>query len=283
MWIAFVSIIGFVLFFYFPLYLLPWYVSVQLVVFFAVVDVPKLNCLRSFGLWAILRFYLDYRVITLDDNPLYFDKNKSYVFATAPHGPFCLSMILTWVSKNPYSPLSKNDDVVPLVASQLFLIPMMRFIVMALGCKSFTHDNYRTLMHCKKSVSICPGGTREMGYCSREEIKLVKRKNPKWIQYAWEEKAVIVPILSPNESDGYYIFNTWAPLRDFLQKTIHYPFVFPFGWYGTVWPKRNTKLHLHVGTFVDTSLFTSALAVEDAYYNSLNEIARKHELTLTFV
>jgi hypothetical protein len=139
-------------------------------------------------------------------------------------------------------------------------------------------------MHTKKNVAVCPGGTREMRYCSHSDsiVYLVKRKRAKWIQYAWEEKAVLVPILSIGENSGYNTYNN-VLLGDFFQKLIGYPFVFPFGRFKTFWPKKTAFLTLKIGTFVDTRLFNSSLAVEEAYYNSLEEVAARSGVSLQWV
>lgn len=287
MWLLLASLIGICIAVLLPFLLLPWYIACLVCFLLIFCPVRKSDFLRRCVLFSHLRLRMQYVALDKRGKRPAIPSEQQFVFAVAPHGPFCFSMMLTWVARNAYSPLSQGgDSVVPLVASQLLRVPLLGSIAQALGCEAVTRDNYLQHLQHGRSVALAPGGTREMrySYLNREgKIAIVRRDNPNWLEHAYNTGVSVVPVLSVGETAGHTVFKSFSPLQRLCQRLFGYPFpILAFGTYGTVWP-RKSELRLMVGDALQPQNYDSAQQLGEAYYAELEQLADLRQVELEFV
>jgi len=285
MWILITIITGIVVGVLLPLYLLPYWASIPLIVGFHLLRLPKLNLFRGSRLWQPLRDYLSLSIVHTDPENLSLTEETSIVYACAPHGPFCLALIALFATFSRNHSVNAEGKTIPLVARQLLFLPLLGPVTQLLGCASFSRFNYHYLLKQHSTLAIAPGGTREMGlsqFCTDDEIHILRRATPKWLISAYRHNATVVPILSIGETQAYDIRHSPSRLQALCQRVFGYPFpIFAFGRWGTFWPKKIT-LTVALGRPIVAQTMTQREYI-GMYYREMEEMAEKFDKTIIWI
>jgi hypothetical protein len=285
MWMLLAGLAGTFIVFVLPFLLIDWPISaiICVVLYFNPIRIPWL---RRRTVWRKLRQRMNYEVVGADGKPPLVDQREQLVFAVAPHGAFCFSIMMTWVFDNPDSPLAQRyRTVVPLVASGLLRVPLLGLLAKMLGCESITSDNYQSHLAQHNSVAIAPGGAKEVMYCDRDDaqhITLHRRHSSRWVEYGMYNNTNIVPVLSIGETSGYRVFSSWRPLQRLSYRVAGWPFpVFNFGALYSFLPGRG-HLRLVVGRKLRWNDYNTTEAMADAYYTELERLAAANNITIRY-
>lgn len=283
MWLLLAALTGIFVVFVLPFLVIDWPISVIIcvVLYFSPLKVPWV---RRWGIWKDLQQRLNYEVVDAEGAAVQID-HQQYVFAVAPHGPFCFSMMLTWIMDNPTSPLTKGRQVVPLVASQVLRLPLLGLLCRMFGGEAITSDNFQYHLGRGHSIAMAPGGAKEIMFCdqdSKTSLTLHKRHYSRWVEFTQINGTRIKPVLSIGENSGYRVFRSWRPLQRLSYRLTGWPFpVFNFGVLNTFWPTQG-QLRLVVGEDIKPEDYSTVGDMTDAYYTELERLAAANGITIHY-
>eukprot|EP00928_Gymnodinium_smaydae_P060096 TRINITY_DN4364_c0_g6_i1.p1 TRINITY_DN4364_c0_g6~~TRINITY_DN4364_c0_g6_i1.p1 ORF type:complete len:331 (-),score=39.12 TRINITY_DN4364_c0_g6_i1:185-1177(-) len=139
-----------------------------------------------------------------------------------------------------------------LSANILFKIPILREIALAVGAVDASR---RTANKCLKeglSLSVVPGGEREMLLAQRGPIEqLVLKKRMGFVRLALEHGVPLVPVYCFGEAQLYHQSTFLFGLRSWLQRTVGAAIPLHYGPYGIPGLHFNSPVQLVVGTPVE--------------------------------
>jgi 2-acylglycerol O-acyltransferase 2 len=162
-------------------------------------------------------------------------ETKQYMFAFHPHGIYPLTIY--WSTQgNRWRSLFPNIDIVPVCATVIFRLPVMRDICLWLGLQDVSKESIHNVISAGKSLIIVPGGEREMRVSSSDTSKIkIVTKHKGFIRIALERGVSLVPVFSFGEN--LLLDNISLPvIQEWFQKKIFYGFPhFPYGrWFSPV-------------------------------------------------
>jgi len=285
MWLLIASLVGIFLVFVLPFLVVDWPIAVAIAVVLYFWPF-RVAWVRRWWLWRRLRERLHYEVIDENGDRPEISPTEQLVFAVAPHGPLCFSMMLTWVFDNPDSPLvQKNREVIPMVSSQVLWVPVLGLLARLCGCQDISRDNFQTQLGRYKSIAMAPGGAREITFCDGDDattITLHRHQRARWVEFIKYNNTNILPVLSVGEISGYRVYQSWRPLQRLSYVLTGWPFpMFFFGTLGTFWP-REGRLQLVVGRKILHSDYETFEAMAEAYYAEIERLAEARGITINY-
>lgn len=177
----------------------------------------------------------------------------TFIFALTPHFLFSISHLVLVSETFPvlFSELIFNGPRKHLVASVLFRIPIVREILLLLGCIDASKSNAVAALRQGSSLVVLPGGIPEMILAEegKELMYLAKRKG--FVKLAIEENVkAIVPIICIGESKTYKVLSWWKQSRLWLAKTFRIGIPLGYGRFGSLIPYY-TKLMIIIGNPIE--------------------------------
>jgi 1-acyl-sn-glycerol-3-phosphate acyltransferase len=158
---------------------------------------------------------------------------KPVIYACVPHGLMTVGTILTFVLNFQQPPVRCA------IHRLLFLFPILRDVVLWLGCFDASKENVVRMLTTKnqgQSIAIVPGGVWEMMTCLTESERPVHRG---FLRIAFEHKVPVVPVYMHGEEDLFWVWDVLRSMRKKLISTIGYPF--PSVFFGPL-PRRLTAI-----------------------------------------
>lgn len=200
-------------------------------------------------------------------------EKRARIYAIHPHGAMNFAHMREFI----FNPTRRH--VWTLYASQLCIVPWMYAFLRARGnTATVDGENIRRLIVGRQSVSLCPGGIREM-YLPANTI--IYRTG--FLKIAWTLKCDVVPFYS-NENEGYrccsFIPERW---REWSMRTFGYPFfeiVIGVPWYFPLLPRCTPLLRLTQGRTISPSQFVVRKDFIAAYYCELERISQNALIVL---
>lgn len=240
-------------------FLLPGYWLIFLVIS-CVMPLPKFPKLGHYALGRVLRRRLNYQLHT---HSVVLEAGGQYIFASHPHGILSFAEMLTFVL-----PETEEDyfakNVVPLVASQLLWIPLLGIYARLAGCQNVGHSNFVRNLKNGNSVALAPGGTKEMALTQDQQVRILRRQG--FLRIAYHENVKVVPLLSLGELSGHSVLRSNRRLQQRCYERLFYPFPLIFyGSWGTIWPRKNGNLGIHVGRPIEPTGKTLEAFIEEYY------------------
>jgi len=287
MWLALAALVGILVTCVLPFYLVT--PTIAIVTAFVIIFYPfKIPWIRRRKLWETLRQRLNYTVVSANNTEANVNREEQLVFAVAPHGPFCLSIMLTWVFETPTtSRTRRHREVIPMVAKQLLRVPLLGALCRMHGCQNISSDNFRTQLSNGKSIAMAPGGAKEAMFSDElvgNRITILRRRSYAWTTHAMFNNTNIIPVLSLGECSAYRTWRSFRPLQRLCYRLVGYPFpIFIFGAFWSFWPRSDGNVKLVVGKKIKWNAYDNPQAMADAYYAELERLAIAHNYTITWV
>lgn len=201
-------------------------------------DYKRAGCVspwfQRLRIWKALARYFPGRIHL--QSPL--DPLQQYIFASFPHGTCTVHHILTMTDG-----CNMLTDIYPspradLAATILFFIPILREVLLLLGCVDAGGSTAHYNMKRNKSLLIFVGGEKEQLLTKAHEHKVFLRERKGFIKLALQYGAHLVPSYCFGENETYYISSLFLDARKWLQRHFQLGIPFCFGAYGTLFPLR---------------------------------------------
>lgn len=151
---------------------------------------------RRSAVWVWLKRYLGFAIEYEDQSAILED--HPYVYAIHPHGVLALGHMLGFAIHGGDG-VHPHGDVLPLAHGALFWIPFLRDVVLWAGAKNVTGANFEHFLRSGRSVSVAPGGLKEILLCSRAEAEVYEGHRG-FLRVAEKTGAEIVPVLILDEN-----------------------------------------------------------------------------------
>ena len=174
------------------------------------------------------------------------DHNQQYIFGMFPHGACTVSHFLTMTNCCGMLTEIYRGDRRDLAASVLFYIPLVRDLLLFLGCVDASKETVRYNLRKKRSILIFVGGEKEQLMTKENSHKVVLKDRLGFIKLAIQNGIPLVPVYAFGENELYRHSFLLMGLRSWLQKNFQIAIPIVFGRFGTLIPFK-TKLHVAIG------------------------------------
>eukprot|EP00475_Leptophrys_vorax_P042990 TRINITY_DN8136_c0_g1_i1.p1 TRINITY_DN8136_c0_g1~~TRINITY_DN8136_c0_g1_i1.p1 ORF type:complete len:483 (+),score=98.78 TRINITY_DN8136_c0_g1_i1:127-1575(+) len=215
-------------------------------------------------MWTLFERYFSLRVIRTEK----LDPSRQYVFGFHPHGIY--PMTVFWATHGyKWRALFEGIEIVPLCATVIFYLPIMREICLWCGIQDVTKKSIHNAFNAGKSVVLVPGGEREMRV-SRADVSRVSiiTKHKGFVRLGLQRGVSLVPVFSFGENQ--LMENIYLPtVQEWFQKKILYGF--PHLPYGRGYsPVPNARpVTLAVGKPIDLPQVNEPTEEQVNYYHKL--------------
>ncbi|XP_050523981.1 2-acylglycerol O-acyltransferase 2-A-like isoform X2 [Daktulosphaira vitifoliae] len=152
----------------------------------------RIRNIRNWTLWVLVRRYFKIQLVKTHDLPA----NKSYIFATHPHGTFCIGAfnnILT--NASPFRKFFPGLQTFMMILNVHFYMPFHRELYISMDGKK---GNVAVLM---------VGGVSEAFQSFPGPVHLVVNKRKGFVRVALKTGASIVPVFSFGENNTYHKYD----------------------------------------------------------------------------
>jgi len=181
------------------------------------------------------------------------DPQEQFIFASFPHGAYTIQHMLTmtdgcgFLSK--VYPHPRRD----LVASVLFQIPLLRELVLWLGCVDASAATAKYNLRLGRSILIFVGGEKEQLLTTNGEHRIYLKKRKGFIKLAITNKIKVVPMYAFGEESAYRVLSApWLrKIQSFLQHTFALGIPVAWGRFGTLIPFNHKPIVIEMGKPVD--------------------------------
>jgi hypothetical protein len=183
------------------------------------------------------KYFLQYFPSSISiETPL--DHKKQYIFCSFPHGCCSFNHNLTMTDGVGMFTDIYNGDRRDLAATILFFIPILRELLMLLGCVDAGSYTANYNMKKGRSLLIFIGGEKEQLLTKPHEHKVFVNDRKGFIKLAIQYGAELVPTYCYGENELYNVSTVLFDIRLFLQKHLHIGIPICFGRYATLVPFR---------------------------------------------
>ena len=150
------------------------------------------NSFKKLKLWKKVKEYFDFKIEYEDRESIL--KDTAYIYAIFPHGVLSLSHVLGFAIHGGIS-AHPHGEVRPLAHKLLFAVPLVRDFILWAGAVDTTKENYKRFLTQRQSISVVPGGVRELLLTRRESIDIYKGHKG-FITMAFENNDDIIPVFA---------------------------------------------------------------------------------------
>lgn len=151
---------------------------------------------RSLWMWTWLRKYFAFTVDYEDIDSIL--PGKTYIYAIHPHGVLGFSHILGFAVHGG-TPVHPHGPLRPMGHKALFWVPFFRELILWAGAVDVTESNYKRFLADGISLSVVPGGLREMLMCSTNKTELYTGHQG-FLRMAMEHQVDVIPVFVHNEN-----------------------------------------------------------------------------------
>lgn len=164
------------------------------------------------------------------------DNNKQYIFCTFPHGACSVNHFHTMTNGSGFLTKVYSGPRRDLCASVLFFFPILREMMLYLGCVDASSTTAKHNLKLGRSLLILIGGEKEQLMTRPNEHKIYIRSRKGFVKLALEYGADIVPMYVFGENELYEVSSFLMGFRKWLQRSFHIGLPVAFGWKNTLLP-----------------------------------------------
>ncbi len=215
------------------------------------------------------------------------DNNKQYIFAAFPHGVSSINHFLTMTNGCNFLSNVYNGDRRDLVATVLLMIPILRDILLWLGCVDASAKTAKHNLKMKRSLLIYIGGEKEQLLAQPNTHKIYLKSRKGFIKLAIQHNVSIIPMYAFGENEAFQTIEEggfWDKMQNYIQK--EFKVVLPLFWgrYGLPIPFNNTPVQVELGKPIypvlpDSSKLPLEEQIERLHQVFIKEMERLFERT----
>ncbi|KAL1521998.1 hypothetical protein AB1Y20_021643 [Prymnesium parvum] len=139
------------------------------------------------------------------------------VVTCSPHGAFAVGLLCFHANTLREDPLLRLIRAVPVGASVLFKIPLLRDLLLLLGVREATPATCDAILQSGRSVALNPGGIWEQVHTSHRREVLHLQPGLGFIRLAMRHGVPLVPTYGFGENQLYESYGEWTlPLRQWI-------------------------------------------------------------------
>lgn len=211
----------------------------------------KWPAFQNLTIWGAFKRYFDGDITTQSK----LDDNQQYIFCSFPHGACSANHLLTMTdSCNMLSKVHKGDRR-DLCTSILFFIPVLREMLLWLGCVDASSATAHYNLKKDRSILIFIGGQREQLMTTPGEHRIFLSGRKGFIKLALEYGTPLVPMYAFGENECYHISPFLLVFRQWLSQKFQIGIPFVYGRMYTLWPLK-VKLHVEVHYYFNICAYT---------------------------
>ena len=177
------------------------------------------------------------------------DPDGQFIFANHPHGVMSFNHFATMVDSCKFLSKHHRGDRRDLVASVLFFIPILREILLSLGCVDASQKTAMRQLNSGRSILIFVGGEKEQLMTSRGKDCIYLKNRKGFIKLAIQTGVSLVPMYAFGEDECYNTPTEGSMLMrivHWIQKTFAIVIPLVSGRWGTIIPFR-TSICVEIG------------------------------------
>ena len=175
------------------------------------------------------------------------DHKELYIFCSFPHGANTIHHFLTMTDCCGMLSTVYQGPRRDLCASILFFIPIVRELLLFLGCVDASSMTAHFNLKKRRSLLIFIGGEKEQLMTSSGENKIYLNSRKGFLKLALEHGAHLVPMYAFGENETYTCVNNLAPqFQKWLQENLQIGFPICYGRWGSLIPNK-VELQIEIG------------------------------------
>lgn len=241
-----------------------WPMLVIAMLYFLFVKLPESKWLRFSPLWTYVRRH-QFQLEAEQQGTLSHDDVQT-IYAIVPHHTYAEAFYLCMVLNRQF------QDVVPLVTSLLFWIPVCREIAQLVGARPITESQMQLTLDEGSSIMCVPEGMR--GAIESDVLHTTPRLGFIRVAQRCKNLVVIVPVYIEGAHRVSSTYNLFPSFQRRMLSQFYYPFpMLAFGWYGTFWPK-STPLKVHYGAPIVVDCAKSTQELYTAFTTSIEAMKK---------
>jgi hypothetical protein len=208
------------------------------------------------------------------------DPKRQYIFACEPHGqaPLHLSFIFAAHGGATMQP-ALHEKTVVMGHTLIAMFPFMCQLFQLYGVTFSAEQTVQRALQLGAHMALCPSGLAGKlesinrdnynNHGEKHQVFVVRRSLPRIMKLAAERKALIVPVLSPNEDRAFWNLNPFETTSLFSSFALGNEwFVRPF-----------CAINVRIGAPIDSGNFSPRSASDlqsltNLYYEKLSELAK---------
>jgi len=201
---------------------------------------------RWFQKLPIFKFFsksLEAKILIEED----LDHDKPYIFCQFPHGTCTLSHGLTMTDCLGMLTKIHRGDRRDLAASVLFLFPIVKEILLLLGCVDAGASTAHYNLKKGRSILIFVGGEKEQMWTTPGEHKIYLKNRKGFVKLALQYGVDLVPMYCFGEVDAYTTSKFLYGARAWLQNNFQICIPIFWGRYGTLIPHKGVAIQIEMG------------------------------------
>jgi len=198
---------------------------------------PIFPCRLFFGFWSRVWRFLGITLSVVWDGGKALDPKKKYMITCTPHGAFAFSgaMYLAPQVQLGLIPELKGVKVFNGVASVLFYLPIIREIMLFIGCREITGPTIRKIVKTTaSSMALVPGGMQCQLNTRHDEERMYCQKNLGFIRIAIELGMDLMPMYGFGENQLLTMHTYGHGFRTWLLKKFQVGLPLCTGRYGVL-------------------------------------------------
>eukprot|EP00615_Pteridomonas_danica_P004868 CAMPEP_0114336176 /NCGR_PEP_ID=MMETSP0101-20121206/5532_1 /TAXON_ID=38822 ORGANISM="Pteridomonas danica, Strain PT" /NCGR_SAMPLE_ID=MMETSP0101 /ASSEMBLY_ACC=CAM_ASM_000211 /LENGTH=250 /DNA_ID=CAMNT_0001468011 /DNA_START=332 /DNA_END=1084 /DNA_ORIENTATION=+ len=190
---------------------------------------------------------------------------KKVVACYNPHGSFATGGICYAMAEFRLHPVISKLEGNLMAASVIFYVPIMRELLLILGCRDAGKKTIASLLEKNRSLGCSPGGTWEQLHTDSAQEQCFVMPNVGFLRLAMKHGRPVVPIYAFGENQLYTTYNIGLDFRKWLARKYHLGVSVATGRFGLPFPllPHPTKVTIVSGLSVDLGPVNENPTVEE--------------------
>lgn len=197
--------------------------------------------------WKIIAAYFP-SAMTVDFDTTRLSADAQCIFACHPHGVTAISHILTMTDAVGFLSRVTRRSRGDICASILFAVPLIREIILLLGCVDASLPTCHRVLSSGYSLQLFVGGEREQLLTDDTQPIAYVTKRRGFIRLALQYQIPIVPIYTFGEDRLYSVWHPFFKAREWITK--RFRIAIPVFWGYGIWP-YNHPIHAVIGAPIE--------------------------------
>jgi 1-acyl-sn-glycerol-3-phosphate acyltransferase len=193
-------------------------------------------------IWKFISYYHSSDVV-LEEK---LDNEVQYIFCMFPHGACSINHFLTMTDNCGMLSKHYTGERRDLVASALLAVPVLREMLLFLGCVDAGSKTAKHNLHLGYSLFIYIGGEKEQLMTAVGEHRVYLKSRKGFIKLALASGADLVPMYAFGENDCYSLSNAFKDFRMTLHEKFQLGIPLFYGRWGTLLPYP-VKIAVEIG------------------------------------
>lgn len=235
-----------------------------------------------------LPIWLGKELRILADHPEKITTDGKYIFGYHPHGLYPATAGWFHHTKA-FKRLLPDIRIVPLSASTLFYVPVLREITTWAGVRAVTRKAFISGLEDSGAVLVVPGGQAELVYAGPDTRRVgLCTRHKGFVRLALEQGASLVPMFVFGELQAQRNLLYLPALQRWTYKRLGFPLPFWVAGWKTITPlpTPGTPLSIVIGEPIDVEPTTPGRrptdeevdALHTTYFSALQNLVEKHKV-----